>query len=90
LQTEENVARKKSLVVLWCSYRQYYRRKANTTKSYGKIFTSEIDIQHVKLELYITFTKNALFFGILQKLQYFLEFKKTPPFTLNAAVIVLV
>jgi len=33
LQTEENVARKKLLVVLWCSYRQYYRKKANTINS---------------------------------------------------------
>ena len=55
------------------------------------MFTSEIDIQHVKVEFYIIFTKNALFFGILQKLQ-FLQFKKTLPFTftLNAAVIVLI
>jgi len=52
LQTEENVARKKLLVVLLCSYRQYYRRKANTIKLYGNIFTSEIDILHVKLEFY--------------------------------------
>jgi len=35
-----------------CSYRQYYRRKANTIKLYGKVFTSEIGIglQHAKLE----------------------------------------
>jgi len=52
LQTEENVARKKLLVVLWCSYRQYYRRKAKTIKLYRKMFTSEIDTQHVKLEIY--------------------------------------
>jgi len=47
-----NAARKKFLIVLWCSYRQYYRRKVNTSKLYRKIFTSEIDIQQVKLELY--------------------------------------
>jgi len=53
LQTEENVARKKLLVVLWCSYGQYYRRKANTIGLlYRKIFTSGIDMQHVKLEFY--------------------------------------
>jgi len=38
------------------------------------MFTSEIDTQHVKLEVY--------------QVQYFLEFKKTPPFTVNTAVIV--
>jgi len=38
--------------VLWRSYRQYYRRKANTIRLYGKMFTSEIDMQHVKLEFY--------------------------------------
>jgi len=27
-------------------------KKANTIKLYGKMFTSEIDIQHVKLEFY--------------------------------------
>jgi len=47
LQTEMNVARKNFLVVLWCSY-------SNTTVekqiSYRKIFTSETDIQHVKLD----------------------------------------
>jgi len=54
LQNEVNVARKKSSVVyvLWCSYRQYYRRKANTIKLCEKMFTSKIDIGHVKLEFY--------------------------------------
>jgi len=52
LQTEENVAHKKLLVVSWCPYRQYYRRKAKTIKLYGKMFTSEIDKKHVKLEIY--------------------------------------
>jgi len=28
------------LVVLWCLYRQCYRRKANTIKLYEKMFTS--------------------------------------------------
>jgi len=51
LQTEVNVAHKK-LIVLWCSYRQYYRRKANTIKLYGKIFTPEIDIQQAKFDFY--------------------------------------
>jgi len=50
LQSEENVTRKKLLVVLWCSYKQYYRIKANNIKLYGKMFSSEINIQHEKLE----------------------------------------
>jgi len=51
---EENVRRecKKLLAVLWYSYRQCYRKRANTIKLYGKMFTSEIDIQHVNLEFY--------------------------------------
>jgi len=49
---EENVVRKKLLAVLWYSYRQCYRKRANTIKLYGKMFTSEIDIQHVNLEFY--------------------------------------
>jgi len=40
LQTKENVARKKLSVMSWCSYRQYYRTKANTIKLYGNVFTS--------------------------------------------------
>jgi len=49
LQAEVNAARKKLLVVSWCSYRQYYRSKANTIRLYGKIFTSEIDKHNIKL-----------------------------------------
>jgi len=49
LQIEVKVARKKSLIVLWCPYRQYYWRKANAIKLYGKMFTSEMDLQHAKL-----------------------------------------
>jgi len=62
--------------VLWCSYSLVipYRRKANIIKLYGKMLTSEIDIQPVKLN----FTKNILL----------LEFKKTLPFTVNTAVFV--
>jgi len=50
LQTEENVAGKKLLLVLWCSYRQYqaYRRKTKTGTYYEivrkMLFTSEIDM----------------------------------------------
>jgi len=29
---------------------KYYRRKANTIKLHGKMFTSEIGMQHVKLD----------------------------------------
>jgi len=61
--------------MVYSTYRQCYHRKANTSKLYGEMFTSEIDIQHVKLE----FIKCILF----------LEFKKMPPFTLSIAVIVL-
>jgi len=31
---------------------QAIRRKANTIKLYGKMFTSETDTQHVKLEFF--------------------------------------
>jgi len=52
LQTEENAQLKKLLLMIWCSYMQCYRRKANTIKLDGKMFTSEIDIYHLKLEFY--------------------------------------
>jgi len=48
LQTEVNVARKNLVVVLWCSCKQYYHRKANTMELYGKMFTSELDMQRVE------------------------------------------
>jgi len=47
LQTEVNVTRKNLSVVLWCSYRKYYRRKENI-KLCGKMLFSECDIPHVK------------------------------------------
>jgi len=74
-QTEENVARKKLLVVLWCSYRQYYRRKANTVPSN---FTERCSLQKLIYNVW-NWNLSALFF---------LEFKKTPPFTLSTADIV--
>jgi len=43
-----NVACKNLLVVLWCSYKQYYYRKAKNMKLYGKMCTSEIYMQHPK------------------------------------------
>jgi len=43
-----NVTRNKLLGVLCCSYRQYYSRKVNTIKLYGKMFTSEIGMQQVQ------------------------------------------
>jgi len=59
LQTELNVSRKNLLVVLRCSYKQYKHKKANNMKLHGKMFTSEIDMQHVKKDSY--------------KIQYFLR-----------------
>jgi len=40
LQTEENLAHKKLLAMLCCSYRPYYCSTANTIKLYGKMFNS--------------------------------------------------
>ena len=62
--------------MVYCSYRQYYRKKANTIKLYGKMFSSEIHIQHTNWN----FTKCIIFS----------EFKKTPPFTENTAVILFI
>jgi len=39
------------LVVLWCSYRQYYSIKAKI-KLCGKMLIAEIDMKHVKLDFY--------------------------------------
>ena len=65
LQTEENVARKKLLVVSSSSYIQYYRRKANTIILYRKMFTSEIDTQHVNWN----FTKCIIFSELRKRLR---------------------
>jgi len=62
----------KPLVVLRCSYRQYYRGKANIVELYGKVFTSELDIQHWNSTKCINF----------------IEFTKTSRFAVNTAVIV--
>jgi len=55
LQIEVNVARKKSVGVLRCVMvfiQAIVPKKSNTNKLYVKMFTSEIDIQNVKLEFY--------------------------------------
>jgi len=57
LQTEVNFARKNLLVVLRCSCKQYYLRKANNIKLYGNMFTSAEK----------GFFQSALFFESLRK-----------------------
>jgi len=58
-----------------------WKSKYYQTVAYGKMCTAEIDIQHAKL-LHVTTCK----IGILP-MHYFLEFTKTPPFTLKTAVV---